>query len=227
MPTILLLRHAQASFGAADYDVLSVRGHEQVGALVQDLDRPGTSIDRVLSGSLARQRDTAGPVARAAGRELEIDRRFNEYDSNDVLAHHSASAARQERPPGGEVPALTSREFQDVLEAALESWIEAGADGPTAESWDAFAARTMSACEELAAGLGSGETALVCTSGGVIGALAAALLAAPARTFIAVNRVTINTGITKLAHGRSGTTLVSFNEHTHLERPAGSLLTYR
>ena len=37
MPSILLVRHAQASFGAADYDVLSERGHEQVTALVAGL----------------------------------------------------------------------------------------------------------------------------------------------------------------------------------------------
>ena len=227
MPTILLLRHAQASFGSADYDVLSARGHEQTAALVQDLECRGLRIARVISGSLARQRDTAGPVAVACGQTLEIDPRLDEYDSGDLLSHHSSSAVRQARPPGAAVPELTSKAFQDVLEMALENWIAAGASGPAREPWDAFAARTVGSCRELAAELGSGETAVACTSGGVISAVATGLLAVPARTFIALNRVTINTGITTLAHGRSGTTLVSFNEHAHLQRPDGSLLTYR
>ncbi len=227
MPTILLLRHAQASFGSADYDVLSARGHEQTAALVQDLECRGLRIARVISGSLARQRDTAGPVAVACGQTLEIDPRLDEYDFDDLLSHHSSSAVRQARPPGAAVPEVTSKAFQDVLEMALENWIAAGASGPAREPWDAFAARTVGSCRELAAELGSGETAVACTSGGVISAVATGLLAVPARTFIALNRVTINTGITTLAHGRSGTTLVSFNEHAHLQRPDGSLLTYR
>ncbi len=227
MPTILLLRHAQASFGAADYDVLSERGHQQTAALVQDFERRGLRIARVLSGSLARQRDTAGPVALASGQTLEIDPRLDEYDSDDLLSHHSSSAVRQDRPRGAGVPEVSSRAFQDVLETALESWIAAGGSGPAREPWGVFAARTLSACRELAAELGSGETAVACTSGGVISAVVTSLLAVPARTFIALNRVTINTGVTTLAHGRSGTTLVSFNEHAHLQRPSASLLTYR
>jgi hypothetical protein len=37
--------------------------------------------------------------------------------------------------------------------------------------------------------------------------------------------VTVNAGVTKVVRGRSGTTLVSFNEHGHLE--ADGLVTYR
>ncbi|MEC8667907.1 MAG: histidine phosphatase family protein, partial [Pseudomonadota bacterium] len=33
MPTLYLIRHGQASFGADDYDVLSPIGHEQARAL--------------------------------------------------------------------------------------------------------------------------------------------------------------------------------------------------
>jgi hypothetical protein len=38
--------------------------------------------------------------------------------------------------------------------------------------------------------------------------------------------VCVNSGVTKLVTGRRGVTLVSFNEHTHLESQPG-LLTYR
>jgi hypothetical protein len=54
-----------------------------------------------------------------------------------------------------------------------------------------------------------------------------ALLGVPPAAFVAFNRVVVNTGITRLAHGRGGTTLVSFNEHAHLESPGRSLITYR
>jgi broad specificity phosphatase PhoE len=215
LPAILLVRHGQASYGGPDYDVLSERGRAQCAALAADLERRGVAVERVISGSLARQRDTAA----ALGREAEVDPRFDEYRADDILAHHSGSDARLERP--GDV-ALTPREFQDVLERALLAWIAAGEGSPAPETWPAFAAR-------VAAGLAdTGERpALVSTSGGVIAATCVALLRAPPEAFVAFNRVTVNTGVTKLVRGRSGTTLVSFNEHAHLESPQGSLVTYR
>jgi len=41
-----------------------------------------------------------------------------------------------------------------------------------------------------------------------------------------LNPVCVNSGVTKLVTGRRGLTLVSFNEHTHLD-PKPDLLTYR
>jgi hypothetical protein len=65
----------------------------------------------------------------------------------------------------------------------------------------------------------------VSTSGGVIAALCVGLLGVAPAAFVALNRVTVNAGVTKVVRGRGGTTLVSFNEHAHLE-PDG-LVTYR
>jgi len=41
---------------------------------------------------------------------------------------------------------------------------------------------------------------------------------------VALNRAAVNGAVTKLAVGLSGPTLLTFNEHTHLD---GELLTYR
>jgi hypothetical protein len=49
---------------------------------------------------------------------------------------------------------------------------------------------------------------------------------APAAVWAALNRVTVNTGVTKLIAGRRGPSLSTFNEHQHLEADPG-LLTYR
>jgi hypothetical protein len=53
------------------------------------------------------------------------------------------------------------------------------------------------------------------------------MLGEPAHCFVPLNRVQVNTGISKLAVGRSGTTLVSFNDHGHLEDVDPALVTYR
>ena len=227
MPRILLVRHAQASFGGENYDVLSDHGAVQVEALVDDLRRREVRIDEVVSGSLERQKDTAGPVAEALGLELAIDERWNEYVTTDILGHHSEVQISEERQPRDDSPPVSSRDFQAILEKALHAWIDAGEDGPAGEPWTAFAGRVEAALRELARSLGSGQTALVCTSGGPISAACGALLGLPAPSFVAFNRVTVNTGITKVVHGRGGTSLVSFNEHAHLERGERSLVTYR
>lgn len=227
MPTVLLVRHAQASYGTGDYDVLSGLGHEQVAALVAGLGRRDTVAHRVECGSLRRQRETAEPCAAAAGRELVVDERWNEYDDADVLRHHSSSPARVAHDPVDGTPPLSSREFQTIVNEGLRNWVDAGASSACRESWPDFIATRTAALDDLAHGLGKGETALVVTSSGVISALAVALLGLPADALIAFNHVSVNTGITKLVIGRGGTTLVSFNEHVHLERQGPALITYR
>ncbi len=227
MPSILLVRHAQASFGGEDYDVLSDHGRVQVEALAADLRRREVRIDEVVSGDLARQRDTAGPIAEALGLDLTIDARWNEYATADILTNHSDTEVREERQPRDDTPPVSSRDFQAILERALHEWIEAGTDGPADEPYGAFAGRVEAALSELAERLESGRTALVCTSGGPLAVACVRLLGVPPATFVRFNRVTINTGITKVVTGRGGTTLVSFNEHAHLEQGEPSLVTYR
>ena len=85
MPTLLLVRHAQGSFGGADYDVLSEVGHEQAAALADDLETRGVNVARVVAGSLARQRDTAGPIAERFRLSTETDARWNEYESEEII----------------------------------------------------------------------------------------------------------------------------------------------
>lgn len=225
IPSILLIRHAQASFGASDYDILSELGHRQVTALVDGLERRRIAADVVISGRLRRQRDTAGLYAAALGLEVEIDPRFDEYDVRDILSLHADLPAGLEHRPGE--PELTSREFQRALNQALGGWLAAGADGPTREPWPVFRARLSDAVRGLAGRLGKGETAAVISSGGAIGAIGAELLGLPPEAMITLNHVTVNTGISKLTVGRGGITLVSFNEHAHLDESGEALISYR
>ena len=225
MPSVLLIRHAQASFGAADYDVLSEHGHAQVRALVSGLRARGVRATRVVSGDLRRQRDTAGPCADAAGVEVEIDPRWNEYIDRDILTHHADVPAGLSHASGD--AALDSRQFQEILNGALRAWIGAGAESPCAETHVAFTGRGRDALRALVGGLGRGEVAIAVSSGGVIAALIAAIMGLEPEVMIALNHVSINAAITKLTVGRGGLSVVSVNEHAHLESDAGSLVTYR
>ncbi len=109
----------------------------------------------------------------------------------------------------------------------MSAWVAAGPDSPCAETWPGFRARVRSALDELVGVLGRGEQAVVFTSGGVIATLCGELLGAPEAGLVAMNRVTANASVSKLVTGRSGTTLLSFNEHAHFDGEAAALLTYR
>jgi broad specificity phosphatase PhoE len=179
--------------------------------------------DVLVSGSLRRQIDTARPWT-DSGLKLDSDPRWDEYDAAAVLDAHGVAMASLERGEG-DAPPMSSREFQEILDRALHGWVAAGGDGSQDASWPAFRARASAAVEALGAGLDRGQTGVAFTSGGVIAAICVAVLGLDEQSFVALNRVAINAAVTKLVTGRSGTTLVSFNEHAHLE--GEGLVSYR
>jgi broad specificity phosphatase PhoE len=217
VPTVLLIRHGQGSYGTGDYDVLSDMGKRQAEVVAAALERRGVRPVRIVAGTLARQTDTAAPTVAATGVQPATDPRWNEYEMEDVVAHHGE---------GDEMPA-GSRELQPILDAALKRWIAARGDTPVARSWSDFAGGAIAALDELTASLGRGETALAFTSGGILGVLCAHLLDLPDPAAVAFNRVAVNGAITKFVHGRSGTTLISYNDHGHLEDADRELVTFR
>lgn len=224
MSVVYLLRHGQASFGAADYDVLSPQGELQAKVLGEELRTRGIAPVQAWSGTLSRQRATASIALAAAGLDLPVreDPRWNEYDHLGLVQH---LLAREDIA----VPATPAspREFQAVLDRALHGWITDGESAGPAGTYADFDAAAAAALTELAAGLGSGGTAVVFTSGGVIATLCSRLLGLPGAALVALNRVVVNAAVTKVVHGRAGASLVSFNEHGHFEGPNRELLTYR
>jgi broad specificity phosphatase PhoE len=225
MPSILLIRHGQASFGSADYDALSPAGHAQAEAIGRELGRDERPVSRIVSGSLRRQRETAAPAASLLGLPVAIDPRFDEYEMDDIMSAHSETEVRTNARPGAEQ--VTSAEFQRALEPGMRNWIAAGEAGAAAETWPQFAARTRAALTELAEGLPSGTTALAFTSAGVIAALCVSILQIPGEAVVVLNRVAVNGAFTLVASGRSGLSLISFNEHRHLEHDPAATVTLR
>lgn len=206
MPVVLLVRHGQASFGAQDYDRLSELGRRQAALVGEELRRRRLRDPVVLSGSLRRQRDTAAIAL--PGVDVTVDARWDEYDSLDLLERHGP-------PADGRAPA-SSREVQQLLDVALLAWIEHGGPADDPRGWPAFSGGAVSALTELVGRLGRGRDAVVLTSGGVVAAICAHLLGGPAQTVVALNRLAVNGGVTKLVAGSTGLSLSTFNEHAHL-----------
>ena len=211
MGVLLLVRHGQASFGAQDYDVLSDLGAAQAGLLGARLAPLG--VRRVVTGRLRRQRDTARHLLQAAGLDVEVetDAGWDEYDAVDVLTGV---------PPRD---VSDNRAFQGALDEGLARWTSGAHDGDYAESWPGFSSRVEEALQRALPGPG---TTVVVASAGSIGVATAALLGLPSPGWTRIARTQVNTGITKVVSGRSGSSLVSVNDHAHLEAEPG-LVTYR
>jgi broad specificity phosphatase PhoE len=199
---VVLVRHGQASFGAADYDVLSAVGEEQARVVGRSL--AGLRPDLVVHGSLMRQRRTAELAREAAGWQapLREDPRWDELDQLSQFA--TLEAMPQESD---------ARAFQRWYAAAMARWSGGEHDGDYTESYAGFLERAAAALEAVAA-LG---TVVAVTSGGPICALATRLLDAGPGTYARLLPTTVNTGVSRVVSGRSGLTLVTFNEHQHLD----------
>jgi broad specificity phosphatase PhoE len=219
---ILLVRHGQASFGAADYDNLSATGHEQSRVLGAALAARGLAPDVVVAGEMRRHAQTAAGVLEGAGwsAEVSLDAGWNEFDHVQVLAVHDQPSTVE-----GESEKAA---FQRWFEEATLRWTSGDHDEAYDESFAAFTARVGAAFDRLVGSLPARGTAVVLTSGGPIAWAVASLLAddAAARTdlWLRLNPVSINTGTSTVVCGARGTTLVAFNAHDHL---SPDLLTYR
>ena len=206
MSVILLVRHGQASFGAADYDQLSLEGEQQGRILGAWLAERGIAPSYAVRGAMKRHEQTA---TQAGFVDAVVDDGWNEFDHMQVLAAHA--------PPDSEEAVTERRAFQLWFEVATERWMTGDFDHEYDESYGAFTARVDAALANTVDATGSGDTAVVFTSGGAIACVASKLLGGGPDLWQNLNRVTVNAGITKLVVGRGGISLVSFNDHVHLE----------
>lgn len=219
MGQLLLVRHGQASFGAADYDALSPLGFEQSRLLGLALAARNIEVGTIVGGAMRRHRETAETCAAAAGwdvGDLVIDPGWDEFDFLSVLAVH----------PHDVVGEPTKAEFQRLFEAATAAWI-AGEDRPYAETFAGFTARVTAALERTVDLAASGSVA-VFTSGGPVAWAVASLLTdgGSADLWTRLNRMMVNSALTRLICGSRGVNLLSYNEQAHLDAVPGAL-SYR
>lgn len=221
MSQILLVRHGQASWGSDDYDVLSPLGEKQSNVLGEVLAARGIRPDHVLRGAMKRHRQTAEQAATAAGWDTEVveDDGWNEFDHVQMLSMHPSRY--------GEGEEMSRAEFQTWFEEATLRWTGGDCDEDYDESFTAFGRRVDAALRRTAERLQPNQTAVVFTSGGPISWVAASLLGGGADIWTQLNPVTVNSSVTKVVVGRRGATLVSFNDHSHLETAGDGFITYR
>ncbi|MCB2129777.1 MAG: histidine phosphatase family protein [Rhodobacteraceae bacterium] len=208
MTELTLIRHGQANSGArseSDYDRLSPLGRQQAMWLGEHLRQTG-GFDRVISGTLQRQKETAAAL-NLDGRQHLTDPRLNELDYfflSDVLqARHGI--------PFPTAPA----EFAAHVQKVLELWRQGDA-GPDHESYEAFGARVLGAVGDAAK---AGPGAVIVTSTGVIATLCALALGLEAmmkaRLFLKVG----NTSVHRFEFQDGELHLNQFGATPHLDYP--------
>ena len=232
MSTIYLVRHGQASFGTDNYDQLSATGKEQARLLGNFFADSGERIDRIYTGSLQRQRETADLIAQALGTAappIEIEPAFEEYDSDIILREFAASLDVAELEAAGWPAARHDRrKFQLFLERAARAWVEARIEAAEMLPWKGFHGRIVAALDNIMRTEGRSKSLIVSTSGGVIGTAVAHVLGLSNHMGIELNWAVHNASITRLIYSADKTSLSMFNALPHLERAdRKTLITYR
>ena len=208
MSVLYLVRHGQASFGTDDYDRLSDLGKEQSRITGRFLAAQGIEPDRIVHGEMLRQRQTAEGLLEGMGLSMDahVDSGWNEYAAWELTGVLDDVDPRAKHD---------SKIFQGELERGAARWASGEHDEDYRETYKQFTSRVERALDDAVAAMGSGQSTIVVSSAGAIAWTAARLIGGDFDQWMAFNRVTINTGITKIITGQSGTSLISFNDHGH------------
>lgn len=208
MSVLYLVRHGQASFGTDDYDRLSDLGKEQSRITGRLLASQGLEPDRIIHGEMLRQRQTAEGLLAGLGRDVDahVDAGWNEYAAWELTGVLTDLDPRAQHD---------SKIFQGELERGAARWASGEHDEDYTETYNQFTSRVERALADAVAAMESGQSTIVVSSAGAIAWTAARLIGGGFDQWMAFNRVTINTGITKIITGRGGTSLISFNDHGH------------
>lgn len=230
MGDLLLIRHGQASFGAADYDQLSPVGEQQSLRLGMWFAAHEPPPAHVVRGALRRHAQTTEFCLRGAGLDtpVEVISALDELDHVDLLARH--------RPDLDSHEAFTAelrtsddpqRAFQQLFVAAVDRWTAGAHDHEYVRTWPAFRRGVLDALAALAARArdADGDTWVV-TSGGPIAVIAAQLFGTPPQRTFALSWPLANTGLSRVRVNGAGPQMVTYNAWPHLAG-AADLLTYR
>ena len=211
MGILYLIRHGQASFGAADYDQLSELGARQCHTLGQYFAARGITFEAVLRGTLRRHVQSLAALTEGFGTlpaTLEWPG-LNEYDSEALIRTvHAGPLAAPDSPE-------VYRAHFRLLRQALAAWM-AGEVAPRGmPSYANFVAGINGALDHVRS-QHQGNVLLV-SSGGPISTAVGQVLGTVAQATIELNLRIRNSAITEFAFTPKRHMLSTFNHVPHLD----------
>jgi broad specificity phosphatase PhoE len=211
MGNLYLVRHGQASFGAADYDNLSALGQRQSVRLGEYFATKELKFEAVLTGTLKRHAQTWAGIAQGAGLALEPQQMpgLNEYDSEAVI--RSIYSQPLVRP---DTPELFKHHFR-LLRDGLTQWMNGVVSPRGMPTYVEFVKGVADALEQVRK-QHTGNVLLV-SSGGPISTAVGHILGTAPETTIALNMRIRNSSVTEFSFTPKRHDLLTFNSLAHLD----------
>ena len=213
MGILYLVRHAQASFGAEDYDQLSSLGERQSQRLGQYFASKRLHFDAVCTGTLRRHAQTLQGISTGLGTHLAARAwsGLDEYKPDAVIA-----AVHPEALPRGHDPE-SYRQYFKLLRMGLIHWMLGNTQPQGMPSWHEFTQEVLGVLEHVRDS--GAQRVLVVTSGGPIACALGQVLGTPAEATAELNMRLRNSSVTELSFSASRYSLQTYNTLSHLDQP--------
>ncbi len=213
MGILYLVRHGQASLGAADYDQLSSLGEQQCAALGAWMLGKDLQFEAVMRGTLRRhQQSLAALSSQLPGLPSALEcPGLNEYDSEAVIRAVHRGPLEVARTPEA------VRQHFRLLREGLLRWMAAEVQPCGMPSWLEFAAGVNGALE-LVRQRFEGNVLLI-SSGGPIAAAVGQVLNVPPAGIVELNLRIRNSAVSEMVTSPKRHALLSFNTLPHLDQP--------
>jgi broad specificity phosphatase PhoE len=212
MGTLYLVRHGQASFGAADYDQLSELGTRQCRRLGEYFRSRGRRFEAVLTGTLRRQVQSYAAIAEGLQGDAPEALRWpglDEYDSQAIIsAIHPGELARPDTPEA-------YRHHFRLLREGLARWMAGEVAPQGLPSYAGFVGGVVAALDHVRR-THAGDV-LIVSSGGPISTAVGQVLGTPPETTIELNLRIRNSSVTEFAYTPARHMLVTYNTLPHLD----------
>jgi broad specificity phosphatase PhoE len=182
MSRLILVRHAQASFGSADYDQLSPLGEEQARRLGTHWAAQEMVFDQVFVGPRRRHQRTAELVGAPLVHnglpwpEAVSLPELDEYAGLEVFRASLPQLAKNGFDPATlaagvhHPPATSSTELLKVFQSIMAQWVRGELTVPNVETWKEFRIRARRGLEKMLDGAARGRQIAVFTSTGPVAA---------------------------------------------------------
>ena len=161
MGSLLLVRHAQASLFAKNYDQLSELGRRQAKHLGRHFEEAQPNFTRVISGPAQRHIDTLA-LARGAASSIHwpcgvVMPDFDEHDAFSLVAKavprllpsDPALAAFAKTAQNHEDPAARSVAWQGAFELVMRRWLADEVNPEGVETWTEFRERVQQGLRDV------------------------------------------------------------------------------
>ena len=237
---MVIVRHAQASFFADDYDQLSPLGEEQAVALGNSFVKNGVQFDQVYIGPNLRHKQTAQGIQQAFENNSLS---FPEMICINELAEHTADVLVRELAEDlaqndarfetmvrnyreAKEPHDIQRSFQILFESTVKLWTEDRVNSPGCERWSDFHSRVQDAMKTIIRNDPGKANILVVSSVGPLSVFLKEALELSVTKALELGWRLRNSSVSHLLFKGERITVDHFNSVAHLvEKP--EMITYR